>query len=71
MNIPDPVLEQAIDQCFSMYDKDNSGTIDKEEVGGFFNQVLKIVGVEIEIPSFVAKMALKKFDKDDDGKASK
>ena len=30
-----------------------------------------MVGVGIHIPSFVAKMALKKFDQDDDEKASK
>lgn len=71
MNIPDPVLEKAIDQAFSMYDTDNSGTIDKEEVGNVFNHVLQLVGVDLHIPSFIAKMALKKFDQDDDGKASK
>lgn len=54
-----------------MFDRDGSGTIDKDEVGAFFNQVLQMVGVDIHIPSFVAKMALKKFDQDDDGKASK
>ena len=45
MDIPDSVLEQAINQAFSMYDKDGSGTIDRDEVGAFFNQVLQMVGV--------------------------
>lgn len=71
MNIPDSVLERAIDQAFNLYDSDGSGTIDKEEVGNFFNQVLQMVGVDVHIPSFVAKMALKKMDQDDDGRASK
>lgn len=69
--IPDSVIQKAIDQAFSKYDRNGDGTIDTDQAGDFFNQVLKMAGSDIHVPGWVAKQVLKRMDSDDDGRASK
>ena len=44
-SIQDEMLRVYVDQVFSKYDTDNSGTLDEEEMTYFFNDLFKILGI--------------------------
>lgn len=71
MSIPDTVLRKAIDMLFNQYDRDRSNTLDKNELVNCFNQLLRMVGSNSMVNSFIVGQILKRMDKDGDGKISK
>ena len=71
MSIPDNVLQQYIDQIFSRYDRDRSGTLDASELASFFNDVFQAMGNPTRINQQQAAQAPYAIDKNNDGKASK
>lgn len=44
MSINDNQLKAYIDQIFSKYDKDNSGSLDPRELSFFFNDLFQLMG---------------------------
>eukprot|EP00919_Chromeraceae_sp_WS-2016_P051361 GHVR01121765.1.p1 GENE.GHVR01121765.1~~GHVR01121765.1.p1 ORF type:complete len:153 (+),score=15.49 GHVR01121765.1:810-1268(+) len=71
MSIPDNVLKQYIDQIFSKYDQDNSGTLNAFELSSFFNDVFVMMGNPTRVDQNQANQALMSIDKNNDGQASK
>lgn len=71
MSIPDTVLRKAIDIIYMNYDRDRSNTLDKNELVGCFNQLLKMTGSNSMVNGFIVGQILKRMDKDGDGKISK
>ena len=71
MSIPDSVLRKAIDVIYSKYDKNHSNTLDKNELVGCFNELLRMSGSKMQVNSFIMKQILKRMDKDNDGVISK
>jgi hypothetical protein len=55
MNISDTQLKTYIDQIFSRYDRDNSGSLDSSELANFFNDLFQIMGYNMRVNSKPAK----------------
>ena len=45
LNIQDEMLKAYIDFIFNKYDKDNSETLDSEEMTIYFNDLFKCIGI--------------------------
>ena len=71
MSIPDNVLQSYIDQIFSRFDRDRSGTLDPSELAAFFNDVFALMGNPTRVNDGQARSAMAAIDKNFDGKASK
>ena len=71
MSVSDSQLQSYIDQIFSKYDRDNSGTLDAHELSQFFNDIFVMMGDPRRINQNQAMQALTAIDKNNDGKASK
>ncbi len=69
--IGDYELQQFIDQVFSKYDRDRSGTLDSNELTNFFNDVFSQMGNGTRFNQQQSMNALKAIDQNSDGKASK
>ena len=52
--IDDNTLRGYIDQVFSKYDRDRSGTLDPNELAGFFNDVFAMSGNPTRINQYQA-----------------
>lgn len=71
MSIPDSALQNYIDQIFQKYDRDNSGSLDANELALFFNDVFQLMGDPRRVDQNQARQALMAIDKNNDGRASK
>ena len=69
--VTDVQLQQYIDQVFLKYDRDRSGTLDANELAGFFNDLFQMMGHPMKINNVQAMQALKAIDLNNDGKANK
>lgn len=69
--ISDQVLTNYVDQVFSKYDRDNSGTLNPTELTNFFNDVFQLMGNPTRINEFQTRQAMQSIDKNYDGLASK
>ena len=69
--INDFQLQQYIDQVFSRYDRDYSGTLDPNELHLFFNDIFALTGSNYRINPQQAFAAMRVIDKNGDGRASK
>jgi len=49
MSISDNQLKAYIDQIFSKYDRDNSGSLDARELASFFNDLFQMMGYSLRI----------------------
>ncbi len=67
----DQQLRNYIDQIFLRYDRDNSGTLEPNELGGFFNDIFAMMGDPRRVNQLQAMQALQSIDKNCDGRASK
>ena len=67
----DDLLRQYVDEIFMIYDRDKSGTLDPNELAGFFNDIFAKMNDPRRINQGQAMQALASIDKDNDGKASK
>ena len=71
MNIDDNTLRNYIDQVFARYDRDRSGTLDPNELAGFFNDVFMMMGSPQTVNMYQAQQALQQIDRNGDGRANK
>lgn len=71
MNVTDVQLRQYIDQIFSRYDRDGTGSLDVNELAAFFNEVFQRMGSPVNVTQQQAVQALQFIDKNFDRKASK
>ena len=69
--LSDQQLIQYIDQVFLKYDRDRSGGLDAAELAGFFADLYRMMGYNVQITYQQAAQALAQIDKNFDGKASK
>ena len=71
MSYSDQQLKDAVDAVFSQFDKDNSGTLDGQEVSSLINAALKHMNAgrtasQKEVDALIANV-----DKNGDGKIGK
>ena len=71
MNLDDNTLRNYIDQVFLKYDRDRSGTLDPNELAGFFNDVFAMMGSPQRINPYQAQQSLMMIDRNGDGRANK
>lgn len=69
--INDQQLQIYIDQVFSRYDRNYSGTLDSTELHLFFNDIFAMTGSPYRIAPQQAYAAMRVIDKNGDGMASK
>ena len=69
--IDDRTLQGYIDKVFANYDRDRSGTLDPNELAGFFNDIFQMTGNPTRINQNQAMQAIRAIDSNSDGKASK
>lgn len=69
--ISDQQLQIYIDQVFSRYDRNYSGTLDSTELHLFFNDIFAMTGSPYRITPQQAYAAMRVIDKNGDGMASK
>lgn len=69
--INDYQLQQYIDQVFSRYDRNYSGSLDVNELSFFFNDIFALTGSPYRINQQQAYAAMRIIDKNGDGMASK
>jgi hypothetical protein len=69
--ISDYQLQTYIDQVFSRYDRNYSGTLDANELHLFFNDIFALTGSPYRINQPQAYAAMRVIDKNGDGMASK
>ena len=69
--ISDQQLRAYIDQVFTVFDRDRSGTLDPMELGNFFNEVFSRIGWPMRINQMQALQAMRAIDRNGDGKANK
>jgi Ca2+-binding EF-hand superfamily protein len=64
-------IQKAVDLAFMKFDRDNSGSLDVNELGAFLTEVFKIAGVGITVSSWQAQILMKLMDKNKDGRIQK
>ncbi len=64
-------IQKAVDIAFLKYDRDNSGSLDANELGAFLTEVFKIAGVGITVSGWQAQLLMKIMDKNKDGRIQK
>ena len=64
-------IKNYIDQIFSKYDRDHSGTLDANELAQFFNDIFAMMNDPRRVNPYQAQQAISDIDKNNDGKASK
>lgn len=69
--INDNQLKNYIDQVFMRYDRDRSGTLEPNELAGFFNDLYAMMGSPMRINMYQAQQAMMQIDRNGDGRASK
>ena len=69
--VDDNALRNYIDQVFMRYDRDRSGTLDSNELAGFFNDVFQMMGSPQRINAYQAQQSLMSIDRNGDGRANK
>lgn len=67
----DNLLRQYVDEVFNVYDRDRSGTLNAQELSGFFNDVFAKMGDPRRLNQQQAFAALSAIDRNSDGRASK
>lgn len=71
MSISDQQLRAYIDQVFMKYDRNQSGTLDPNELYLFFNDIFAMTGNSYRLNSQQAQAAMRAIDTNGDGVASK
>ena len=71
MSYSEQQLKQAVDAVFQVYDKDNSGTLDKAEVGNLINDALKHMGQNRTVSPAEVEQFVNAVDVNKDGKIEK
>ena len=71
MSISDQQLRAYIDQVFMKYDRNNSGTLDPNELYLFFNDIFAMTGNNYRLTPQQATQAMRAIDANGDGVASK
>ena len=71
MSYSDQQLRDAVDAVFSQYDKDNSGTLDQNEVANLINDALKHMGAGKQVNQAEVQQFIQAVDKSGDGKIAK
>ena len=69
--IDDNTLRGYIDTVFARYDRDRSGTLDPQELAGFFNDLFQMTGNPTRINQMQAMQAIRMIDSNSDGRANK
>ena len=70
--VPDTIIQKAIDQVFYRFDRDNSGTLDQNELVPVIQQVFGVMGnSNSTVNKFMIKQAFKRIDSDRDGRVTK
>ena len=67
----DQQLRDAVDAVFSQYDKDNSGTLDQNEVANLINDALKHMGQGKQVSQAEVQQFVQGVDKSGDGRIAK
>ena len=70
-SLQDQMLKSYIDQIFSKYDTDNSGTLDSTEMTSFFNDLFRSLSMNINVNENQAMEAIKSIDSNYDGKVDR
>ena len=71
LNIQDQMLKAYIDSIFSKYDKDNSGTLDSQEMTLFFNDLFKSMGLNTTVTEEQSLETIREIDQNFDGAVDK
>lgn len=71
MPYTDQDLRNAVDAIFTSYDKDNSGTLDSNEVTNLINDALKHMKANRSTTTKEVEDLIKTVDKNSDGKVAK
>ncbi len=64
-------MKRLIDQLYQRYDRDRSGGLDKSELVGAFNELLRELGVSMRITPSQASSLIRAVDNSNDGKVQK
>ena len=67
----DNLLKLYVDEIFSVYDKDNSGSLDLPEISHFLNDIFSKMNDPRRFNQQQAFQVLQSIDSNSDGKASK
>ena len=67
----DNILRMYIDEVFALYDKDKSGSLDKRQLVGFFNQLFMSFNDPRRIDQNTINQILTQNDMNHDGQISK
>ena len=70
-SIKEKVLKKAFGYAFKRYDTDDSGYLNREEMASFMNDVFSLIGYPHHVSSIEARIAIKMFDDNGDGKIGK
>ena len=65
------MLKTYINNIFSRYDTDNSGTLDSHEMTFFFNDLFKALNINQTITHQDSQNAIRSIDQNNDGSVSK
>lgn len=71
MSYSDQQLKDAVDAVFKTYDKDNSNSLDTNEVGALINDALKHMGSNRQVTPAEISQFVNAVDKNGDGKIEK
>ena len=69
--IKEKILMKAFSIAFSRYDTDGSGFLDRKEMASFLNDTFQLLGYPHHVSSIEARIAIKMFDDNGDGKIGK
>lgn len=70
-DLKDQMLKSYIEQIFNKYDKDNSGTLDVQEMTFFFNDLFRSLNINLTVTPQQAEEAIRSIDVNYDGKVDK
>ena len=69
--IKEKILMKAFSVAYSRYDTDGSGYLDRKEMASFLNDTFQLLGYPHHVSSIEARIAIKMFDDNGDGKIAK
>lgn len=69
--LQDQMLRSYIDQIFTKYDVDNSGSLDSREMTFFFNDLFQSLNMNIQVNEQQATEAIQSIDQNYDGKVDR